>query len=131
MKSLSHSKMFLELIPAALHAMDQPTMDGVNTHFVSQKTREAGVKVALSGLGGDEVFAGYSSFRTYRAWSDSRKHGGSYARHCSQIAREGIFHAITPTAIRPKSWCLIDTRQWPFDSSILSFEDVIYAGTVR
>jgi asparagine synthase (glutamine-hydrolysing) len=54
----------LEIIPSALRAMDQPTMDGVNTYFVSQKTREAGVKVALSGLGGDEMFAGYSSFRT-------------------------------------------------------------------
>lgn len=39
-------------------------MDGINTYFVSQKTREAGVKVALSGLGGDEIFAGYASFRT-------------------------------------------------------------------
>lgn len=54
----------LEILPSALRAMDQPTMDGVNTYFVSQKTREAGVKVALSGLGGDEMFAGYSSFRT-------------------------------------------------------------------
>jgi asparagine synthase (glutamine-hydrolysing) len=53
----------LETIPAALGAMDQPTMDGINTYFVSQQTRAAGVKVALSGLGGDEMFAGYSSFR--------------------------------------------------------------------
>jgi len=51
-------------IPDALRAMDLPTMDGVNTYFVSRETRRAGVKVALSGLGGDEVFAGYSSFRT-------------------------------------------------------------------
>ncbi len=54
----------LEAIPAALRAMDQPTMDGINTYFVSQKTRAAGVKVALSGLGGDELFGGYSSFHT-------------------------------------------------------------------
>jgi asparagine synthase (glutamine-hydrolysing) len=53
----------LEAIPAALGAMDQPTMDGINTYFVSQQTGAAGVKVALSGLGGDEMFAGYSSFR--------------------------------------------------------------------
>jgi asparagine synthase (glutamine-hydrolysing) len=50
-------------IPDALRAMDQPTIDGVNTYFVSRKTRAAGVKVALSGLGGDEVFGGYGSFR--------------------------------------------------------------------
>jgi asparagine synthase (glutamine-hydrolysing) len=54
----------LAAIPEALGAMDLPTMDGVNTFFVSRETRKAGVKVALSGLGGDEVFAGYSTFRT-------------------------------------------------------------------
>ena len=54
----------LRAIPAALGAMDLPTMDGINTFFVSQQARAAGVKVALSGLGGDEVFAGYSSFRS-------------------------------------------------------------------
>jgi len=54
----------LAAIPAALQAMDLPSMDGINTYFVSRETRNAGVKVALSGLGGDEVFAGYSTFRT-------------------------------------------------------------------
>ena len=54
----------LAAIPEALAAMDLPTMDGINTYFVSRETRRAGVKVALSGLGGDEVFAGYSTFRT-------------------------------------------------------------------
>ncbi len=54
----------LAALPQALQAMDLPTMDGVNTYFVSRETRAAGVKVALSGLGGDEVFAGYSSFRS-------------------------------------------------------------------
>lgn len=54
----------LTAIPDALSAMDLPTMDGINTFFVSRETRQAGVKVALSGLGGDEVFAGYGTFRT-------------------------------------------------------------------
>ena len=53
----------LGVIPDALRAMDLPSMDAVNTFFVSRETRAAGVKVALSGLGGDEVFAGYSNFR--------------------------------------------------------------------
>jgi asparagine synthase (glutamine-hydrolysing) len=55
---------FLAAIDPAIHAMDLPTIDGINTYFVSERTRAAGVKVVLSGLGGDEMFAGYSSFRT-------------------------------------------------------------------
>jgi asparagine synthase (glutamine-hydrolysing) len=54
----------LAAIDPAIQAMDLPTIDGINTFFVSEKTRAAGVKVALSGLGGDELFAGYSSFHT-------------------------------------------------------------------
>jgi asparagine synthase (glutamine-hydrolysing) len=53
----------LRSLPQALAAMDQPTIDGINTWLVSEKTREAGVKVALTGLGADEMFAGYSNFR--------------------------------------------------------------------
>lgn len=53
----------LDQLPAALGAMDQPTGDGVNTYVVSHAVRSAGLKVALSGLGGDEFFAGYPSFK--------------------------------------------------------------------
>lgn len=51
------------LLPEALGAMDQPTMDGINTYVISKSVKDAGVTVALSGLGGDELFAGYPSFR--------------------------------------------------------------------
>jgi asparagine synthase (glutamine-hydrolysing) len=52
----------LARIDEAVAGLDQPTMDGINTYFVSWAAREVGLKVALSGLGGDELFAGYASF---------------------------------------------------------------------
>ncbi len=54
---------FLNSMDNAFDAMDQPTCDGFNSYFVSGITRKSGLKVALSGQGGDEVFAGYPSFR--------------------------------------------------------------------
>ncbi|CAN5828722.1 asparagine synthase (glutamine-hydrolyzing) [soil metagenome] len=49
-------------LPAIFDAMDLPTTDGINTWFVAKAAREAGIKVALSGLGADECFGGYPSF---------------------------------------------------------------------
>ncbi|MEK6372474.1 MAG: asparagine synthase (glutamine-hydrolyzing) [Acidobacteriota bacterium] len=50
-------------LPKIFDAMDQPTIDGVNTWFVSKAASEAGLKVAISGLGGDELFGSYPAFR--------------------------------------------------------------------
>jgi asparagine synthase (glutamine-hydrolysing) len=48
----------------AVNSLDQPTMDGLNTYFVSRAAHLAGLKVTLSGLGSDEIFGGYSTFKT-------------------------------------------------------------------
>jgi len=56
----------LEQLPEALAALDQPSGDGVNAYVVSRAVRAAGMKVALSGQGGDELFGGYPSFRRLR-----------------------------------------------------------------
>lgn len=53
----------LDELENALQAMDHPTADGINTYVVSKATKNAGITVALSGLGGDELFAGYPIFR--------------------------------------------------------------------
>ena len=55
---------FYEELPKIVAAMDQPSIDGVNTWFVSKAAREIGLKVAISGVGGDELLGGYTTFQS-------------------------------------------------------------------
>jgi asparagine synthase (glutamine-hydrolysing) len=105
----------LGAIPDALRAMDQPTIDGVNTFLVSQRTRAAGVKVALSGLGGDEIFGGYGSFhavpRMERYGSSGRMCPEWRARRYLACSRYWHRQAIRVASWRPSSgatatWCI-------------------------
>jgi asparagine synthase (glutamine-hydrolysing) len=56
------AKDFLQELPNALSSIDAPSGDGINTYIVSKAVKNAGLTVALSGLGGDELFAGYPNF---------------------------------------------------------------------
>lgn len=55
-------QIFNENLGDATAAMDQPTIDGINTYFISKYAKEYGLKAVLSGLGADELFGGYPSF---------------------------------------------------------------------
>ena len=56
---------FASWLPQMLLDMDQPTIDGLNTWMVARATAASGLKVALSGMGGDEFLSGYPSFQAY------------------------------------------------------------------
>ena len=98
---------FQEQLPDAFTAIDQPTFDGINTYFVSRAAREAGMTVALSGAGGDEVFGGYPSFVDIprmlgaRAWLPFAGAGG--------VARRALDVTLTLGArlANEVSWALL------------------------
>ncbi|NDK54517.1 asparagine synthase (glutamine-hydrolyzing) [Pontibacter fetidus] len=115
---------FLQLIPTALNAMDHPSGDGPNTFVVSKVTREAGITMALSGLGGDEVFAGYDVFKRMYAlqhykWLASlplflrKAVGQSLTRFKPSVASDKIQQLLYLP-----SWSLQDT--YPITRQVLS-----------
>jgi asparagine synthase (glutamine-hydrolysing) len=89
-----------ELIPDAIAAMDQPTVDGVNTYVVSAAARQAGLKVSLSGLGGDELFGGYrGSFVNTLTMLRASKRLGALRRPASVALRRFGTFATRPSKL--------------------------------
>jgi asparagine synthase (glutamine-hydrolysing) len=88
-------------LPRILEAMDQPTIDGLNTWFVSKAARELGLKVAISGLGGDELFGGYSSFRDVPLWVRTLAIPGQVPAlgDLTRLLLSGVF----PQSLNPKA----------------------------
>ncbi len=87
-------------LPAILEAMDQPSIDGVNTWFVAKAAKEAGLKVAISGLGGDELLAGYPSFVDLPRW---RRRFGALAGipGVGPLSR-GVLQTLAPAMLRER-----------------------------
>lgn len=95
-------------LPAILEAMDQPSMDGVNTWFVAKAAREAGLKAAISGLGGDELLAGYASFRDMPRWR--RRFGPLAAVPGLGAMARAVMGALAPGFVRahPKALGMLE-----------------------
>ena len=121
---------FLKELPNALKAMDHPSGDGPNTYIVSKATKEAGITMALSGLGGDELFAGYDVFKrsialNKKAWLNAvpkfmRGAGGSILTKIKpSIASEKIAEFLNQDAINFKTFYPL-SRQVLMDKEILS-----------
>jgi asparagine synthase (glutamine-hydrolysing) len=83
-------EVFLEELENGLNAMDVPSADGINTFVVSKAIRNAGITVALSGVGGDELFAGYPFFKQYTDLHKWRNLFGHSALFRKGVA--GILH---------------------------------------
>src|SRR5262245_7275209 len=80
-----------------LAAMDQPTIDGINVYFVSKAAAACGLKVALSGLGADELFGGYAHFRSIpRVVSLCRPFGRGVGRSLRRLASPLIARFTSP-----------------------------------
>ncbi|HTP61557.1 MAG TPA: asparagine synthase (glutamine-hydrolyzing) [Burkholderiales bacterium] len=79
-----------------LAAMDQPSIDGLNTYLVAAAAKQAGMKVALSGVGGDELFAGYPSFRQVPRLASAL---GGVARAVPVLAR--AMRRVADPVLRP------------------------------
>lgn len=92
----------LEMLPDAIGALDQPTMDGVNTYVVSKAVKNAGVTVALSGLGGDELFAGYPSFRRALKFASLPNASKQVLRAAAGVGR----HVLKASVQQRKFWAL-------------------------
>lgn len=82
----------LSALPHALAAMDQPTVDGINTYVIAGAVRAQGFKAVLSGQGGDELFAGYPTFK-----------------RLPRMERCSVLHRVVPAFIRERvAQCLRD-----------------------
>lgn len=96
-----------ERIEAVVRALDQPSVDGVNSYFVSSAAA-AEVKVAVSGTGGDELFAGYPWFREMAAWS--RRSSSRPERLRRTIARAATAPWLDPAVCGPGGWAISAAR---------------------
>ena len=121
----------LEILPGAIAAIDQPTMDGINTFVVSSAVKSKGITVALSGLGGDELFAGYPSFRRALRFGAITPASKRVLRAASGVGK----FALNGSVQRQKFWQLMSSDGRPEDvyriSRQLFSRDVITQMTGR
>jgi asparagine synthase (glutamine-hydrolysing) len=101
----------LDILPTAIAAIDQPTMDGINTFVVSSAVKREGITVALSGLGGDELFAGYPSFRRALKFGAMSQASKRMLRVASGVGK----FALNGSVQRQKLWQLLNSPGQPED----------------
>jgi len=116
--TLSEGEMVARL-DEAVAAFDQPSMDGINTYFVSWAARQTGLKVALSGLGSDELFGGYTSFRATSTVARTTMVARYFPRPLRAFAAGALARTRTfqssPDRLRKASAAFLDAGLLPDD----------------
>lgn len=120
-------------LPQALAAMDHPSADGPNTWVVSKMTKQAGITMALSGLGGDEVFAGYEVFKRSLALLD-KKHITGIPKPVRALMGK-VVKRLKPGAAGWKAEELLKLPSWDiahtYPLARLAFSDAELRGLIR
>ncbi|MBI3126039.1 MAG: asparagine synthase (glutamine-hydrolyzing) [Candidatus Tectomicrobia bacterium] len=129
-----------EELPRIIRHLDQPSFDGVNTYLVSRAAREGGVTVALSGLGGDEVFGGYDTYQMIPRWASAARMWGriplALRRALGRALGGGVANGVSATSARARKlgrlpwvdsplglYALARLTLWPAEKAALYGED--------
>ena len=111
-----------KMLPDALNAMDQPSVDGINTYVISGAVKNSGISVALSGLSGDELFGGYPSFSRAKKLEFAYKFPLSLRKKISEIGRNSLNGSVR---LR-KFWDLLEGDCNPWSAYSISREFFSY-----
>ena len=101
---------FYDSFDEIFKAMDQPTIDGVNTFFIAKAAKQAGLKTVLSGLGADEIFLGYSHFRR-----------AGLLRKIQQMPLKPVFQFFSSSVAKPLFGDRYSKLSYFVNNDILSF----------
>jgi asparagine synthase (glutamine-hydrolysing) len=125
---------FERFLPQILSAMDMPTTDGINTWCISKFAHDDGLKAVLSGIGGDELFGGYPSFRrikylkSLRRWPEPAFKAANYFTNdpYKKITFLSYLHPIADYLFLRGLYSTMDIASL-LDTSLLHVEDVLFA----